>query len=78
MSEFHAIFKVTPGLQSYEWGKKGSDSLAAQMAKECVEGFKVDEGKEYAEVRTRRVLASPSLTYTTALDGNARHPPNLR
>jgi mannose-6-phosphate isomerase len=54
MSDFHAIFKVTPGLQSYEWGKKGSDSLAAQMAKECVEGFEVDENKEYAEVCTRR------------------------
>lgn len=56
MSEFHAIFKVTPGLQSYEWGKKGSDSLAAQMAKECVEGFKVDEEKEYAEVRMPQSL----------------------
>jgi hypothetical protein len=56
MSDTHAIFKVTPGLQSYEWGKKGSASLAAQLAEECVEGFEVDEEKAYAEVSLQRRL----------------------
>lgn len=44
------VFKLSPGIQSYAWGKKGSKSLAAQFGERCIEGFKVDEGKTYAEV----------------------------
>ena len=51
MADFRPIFAITPGVQSYEWGKRGSDSLTAQLAGVCVEGFEVDEDKTYAEVR---------------------------
>jgi mannose-6-phosphate isomerase len=44
------VFKVTPGIQSYAWGKKGSSSLAAQLGERCISDFKVDEEKTYAEV----------------------------
>lgn len=44
------VFKITPGIQSYAWGKKGSSSLAAQLAERCISDFKVDEEKTYAEV----------------------------
>ncbi len=48
---FNPIFKLSPGAQSYDWGKIGSSSLTAQFAETCVEGFKTDEKKPYAEVR---------------------------
>ncbi|WWC92563.1 mannose-6-phosphate isomerase, class I [Kwoniella dendrophila CBS 6074] len=45
-----SVFKLSPGVQSYDWGKKGSASLAAQFGKTCVEGFEIDENKTYAEL----------------------------
>ncbi|KAJ9110640.1 hypothetical protein QFC19_001469 [Naganishia cerealis] len=47
---FHPLLRLSPGVQSYDWGKKGSDSLAAQLAAVCVEQFQVDEDKPYAEL----------------------------
>lgn len=44
------VFKIAPGIQSYDWGKKGSSSLAAQFAEESIPNFEVDEQKHYAEV----------------------------
>ncbi|OCF54616.1 mannose-6-phosphate isomerase [Kwoniella mangroviensis CBS 10435] len=44
------LFKLSPGVQSYDWGKKGSASLAAQFGNTCVEGFQIDENKTYAEL----------------------------
>ncbi|KAK8850757.1 mannose-6-phosphate isomerase [Kwoniella newhampshirensis] len=45
-----AIFKLAPGVQSYDWGKKGSASLAAQFGKVCVPDFKIEDDKTYAEL----------------------------
>ena len=47
---FQPIFKLTPGVQSYDWGKIGSTSLAAQFGEQCIEGFVTDDKKPYAEV----------------------------
>lgn len=47
------VFKIAPGIQSYDWGKRGSASLAAQFASESVPDFSVDEKKTYAEVSER-------------------------
>lgn len=47
---FHPLLQLSPGIQSYDWGKKGSDSLAAQLGKVSVKGFEVDEEKPYAEL----------------------------
>lgn len=43
-------FKVAPGVNSYDWGKRGSSSLVAQLATESVPDFVIDENKTYAEV----------------------------
>jgi len=51
------VFKIAPGIQSYDWGKRGSSSLAAQLATESVPDFEIDENKTYAEV-SRRMLAA--------------------
>ncbi|WVQ95431.1 mannose-6-phosphate isomerase, class I [Kwoniella sp. CBS 9459] len=45
-----ALFKIHPGVQSYDWGKKGSASLAAQLGEVSVDGFQIDEDKTYAEL----------------------------
>jgi hypothetical protein len=60
MSSFQPIFKITPGVQSYDWGKIGSTSLAAQFGERCIEGFTTDDKKPYAEVSIQH---SPSLKY---------------
>jgi hypothetical protein len=43
-------FPLACGVQSYEWGKIGSASKAAQYGPP---GFEIDEKKPYAEVRPR-------------------------
>ncbi|OSD06393.1 mannose-6-phosphate isomerase [Trametes coccinea BRFM310] len=45
------LIRLKAATQEYEWGKTGSDSLAAQLAKNALgHGFQVDETKSYAEV----------------------------
>jgi mannose-6-phosphate isomerase class I len=46
---FEPIFKITPGVQSYDWGKIGSTSLTAQFADKCIDGFVTQDDKPYAE-----------------------------
>ncbi|KAL7420947.1 Mannose-6-phosphate isomerase [Cryptotrichosporon argae] len=69
------VFKVAPGIQSYDWGKRGSASLAAQLAAESVPDFEVDEDKTYAELwmGTHPTLPSRVLGGLLA-DHLARHP----
>ncbi|OCF45602.1 mannose-6-phosphate isomerase, class I [Kwoniella heveanensis CBS 569] len=45
-----ALFKIHPGVQSYDWGKKGSASLAAQLGEVSVDRFQIEEDKTYAEL----------------------------
>jgi hypothetical protein len=45
------VFRLIPATKSYPWGKKGSSSLAAQLAEGAgIPEFKIDESKHYAEV----------------------------
>lgn len=44
------VFPVIGGTQSYDWGKLGSDSKAAQYASAGIPNFHVEESKPYAEV----------------------------
>lgn len=46
------ILRLAPGLQSYDWGKLGSSSLAAQFAERCLanEQFQAVDTKPYAEL----------------------------
>lgn len=48
--EFTPVFHVTPGVQSYDWGKMGKSSLAAQFGEKSIDGFRTDDSKPYAEV----------------------------
>ncbi|HEV7738083.1 MAG TPA: type I phosphomannose isomerase catalytic subunit [Chlamydiales bacterium] len=45
------ILPISGGVQSYDWGKLGSTSKAAQYAAKDLPGFTIDERKPYAEVR---------------------------
>jgi hypothetical protein len=62
MSSTNHIFKLSPGIQSYDWGKIGKSSLAAQFGEICLkdEEFHVDEDKAYAEVRNTGERCSSS------------------
>jgi mannose-6-phosphate isomerase len=52
MTPSPAVFRLSAGVQSYDWGKHGASSKVAQWAAHAVSpGFKVAEDKPYAEVR---------------------------
>ena len=46
------LIQLQCGVNSYEWGKKGSESRAAQFAAASLDenDFKIEEEKPYAEV----------------------------
>jgi mannose-6-phosphate isomerase len=47
-----AVFKLTPSVQTYDWGKLGRASKVAQLAERgTARGFTLDESTPYAEVR---------------------------
>jgi hypothetical protein len=47
-------------VQTYDWGKVGSNSKAAVYGQVSSPGFEIDEKKSYAEVRFA-LLLPPSL-----------------
>ncbi|KZT53367.1 mannose-6-phosphate isomerase [Calocera cornea HHB12733] len=55
------VFQLQAGVQSYDWGKLGSASKAAEFA--TTTGFKVDESKPYAELWMGTHPNSPSSIY---------------
>ena len=65
-----SVFKLIPGVQSYDWGKIGEDSVVAQYAS-VSSGFSLDQEKPYAEV-PRIVFVSWMIDIipNLALDGN--------
>lgn len=77
MPSFTPAFPLATGVQSYEWGKIGSASKAAQLG-QSTPSFKIDESKPYAEVFPPKTSVLPlyptTLTYIRlffeALDGN--------
>lgn len=48
-----SVFPIIGGVQSYDWGKLGSESKAAQYAAQGLPEFTIDEQKPYAEVCVR-------------------------
>jgi mannose-6-phosphate isomerase len=45
------VFKLSPTVQKYDWGKIGSQSKVAQLAKAGnPESFQLDDNAPYAEV----------------------------
>lgn len=51
MNSMPNVFPLLPTIQSYDWGKRGSESKVAQLAAASnIPGFKFDERTPYAEV----------------------------
>ncbi|KAI9057211.1 mannose-6-phosphate isomerase [Trametes sanguinea] len=51
MTSHKNLIRLKAATQEYEWGRTGSESLAARLAKNAIgHGFQVDEKKSYAEV----------------------------
>jgi len=51
MSTIDPVFRVTPTIQNYDWGKKGNDSKVAELASGAgIPGFTLNESTPYAEV----------------------------
>ncbi|WVR08813.1 mannose-6-phosphate isomerase, class I [Kwoniella sp. DSM 27419] len=71
-----SIFKIAPGVQSYDWGKKGSASLAAQLGSVSVPGFDISEDKTYAELwmGTHPTLPSKLDDSSLLIDHLKSHP----
>ncbi|ODN99077.1 mannose-6-phosphate isomerase [Cryptococcus amylolentus CBS 6273] len=71
-----SLFKIAPGVQSYDWGKKGSSSLAAQLGTTSIPDFKIDESKTYAELwmGTHPTLPSKLSDKTLLADHIKAHP----
>lgn len=44
------VFQLNCGVQSYDWGKLGKSSAAAQFASSTDQDFQIDENKPYAEL----------------------------
>lgn len=60
-SSSSAAFQLACGVQSYEWGKVGRASKAAQYGS-AMPGFELDETKPYAEVRVDQPSALEAST----------------
>ena len=45
-----SMFKLVPGIQSYDWGKLGENSKAAKFAQVSIPNFVIENDKPYAEV----------------------------
>ena len=70
-----SILNLTPGIQDYAWGKKGSSSLAAQLATVSIPDFKIDENKTYAEVSSPALALAVMIT-RRQIDGEALADPS--
>lgn len=47
------VFRLKGSLQTYDWGKSGSDSLVAKFLKNAIgedDSLGIEENKHYAEV----------------------------
>lgn len=54
------LIRLQCGVNSYEWGKTGSESAAARFAATTpADGFEVKTDQPYAEVRAKRPPTSP-------------------
>ncbi|KAI0269431.1 mannose-6-phosphate isomerase [Gloeopeniophorella convolvens] len=62
MSQPTRVFKITPTVQQYDWGKLGTSSKVAVFAQSAgLSEFSVDESKPYAELWMGTHPKSPSL-----------------
>ncbi|KAG1811744.1 mannose-6-phosphate isomerase [Suillus subaureus] len=60
------VFRLIPATQNYPWGKKGSNSLAAQLADGAgIPDFKIDESKPYAEIWMGTHPNAPTRVHST-------------
>jgi mannose-6-phosphate isomerase len=65
MTSIPSVFLLQPTIQSYDWGKRGSESKVAELASN-VAGFKLDERTPYAELWMGTHPSSPSRVLSSA------------
>ena len=68
------LIRLQCGVNSYEWGKKGTSSAAAKFAAATpAADFSIQEDKPYAEVITSLIkrFSFSILTTFTAMDGHS-------
>ena len=74
MPSVSPVFALKPTIQSYDWGKRGSDSKVAQLASaSSLSGFNLDESAPYAEVSidsAPRTTLCVNDVFVLALDGD--------
>ena len=63
VSFYISVFQLNAAVQQYAWGKPGSNSTVAELARDGQTGFTVDTEAPYAEVRlSHKKMASISQT----------------
>ncbi|WVQ84630.1 mannose-6-phosphate isomerase [Cryptococcus sp. DSM 104549] len=73
-----AVFKMEPGIQLYDRGKKGSASLAAHLAVTSIPNFSIDVDNTYAELWMGTHPTLPSkLSDSTLLSAHLKAHPEL-
>jgi len=61
------MLRIVPKCQQYEWGKIGSDSLVAHLAKSAGgDGWVLDENKPYAELWMGTHPSGPATVYSSS------------
>ena len=73
MPSVSPVFALKPTIQSYDWGKRGSDSKVAQLASaSSLSGFNLDESAPYAEVsiNSARTTICINDIFVLAVDGD--------
>lgn len=68
-----SVFPIVAGTQSYDWGRVGLDSKAAQYALNSIPDFKLEETKPYAEVRSidSSTQVDSHVNSRQVMDGNS-------
>ncbi|PFH45820.1 hypothetical protein AMATHDRAFT_8616 [Amanita thiersii Skay4041] len=66
MSSASTVFKSTPTIQEYDWGRVGGTNKVTQFAAASViPGFAIDDARPYTEIR---ISANPSLIGQKMID----------
>ncbi|KAI0787856.1 mannose-6-phosphate isomerase [Fomes fomentarius] len=80
MSSHRSLIRIQAAKQEYDWGRRGSSSLAARLAPNAIgHGFKIDESKSYAEIwmgthknGPAHLYDSPSTSLLSLIDANPK------
>lgn len=60
--------ELVGNIKNYQWGKKGSKSAVAELAKSNSQSFVISENENYAEMWMGSHVSGPSLVKSTGED----------